>query len=571
MPVVSGLRLGFNLIRLAFGNKGTVGLVVALPLCLAIAFACSASKGPSSSTARFTGAGQSASARAAVDADVVRLVVSAQTRDGAFSEVVGVLSPGVDVRSTFFSLLALAESGGIPDRVKQRTSTWLRDFLTTDGWVKASGSIENGGLEDIDVAILLYKYSKVLGVGPGVAGIDETKLADAASSSLGPDWDAARVSRMAWAEEILNSLPEPKATLRAMLATRVAEALPTLRPSDVRDAVAMAQFPDGVSLPPSTKAAIANTLRDSVAQAASHPGPWDEQYLALAALGLVDRTTSDKAFRLLGSTGAPRYWGSVGAVDAYLLLAAPPSAAPQDWGGAASWRTALREALLSREGPRGGFTAPVVSRPSLSATGAAVVALHYARGDREIANRAEAIERMLCTQPEASARDSNLGIAIARHAIAIAGLPCAAPKATAPSGSRPIDTWLYAIASNVLLSKADCPQAIGEPSVDRVVLVLSALALREEARTAHVRRCGGESLVSSVSAGSVLELYSLLALRIMLAVPTDVTAVTEILDSFRSGIGYGSPEGARLTDTCQAMVVREMMAKGELLPVVCGF
>lgn len=91
------------------------------------------------------------------DAAVIETILNAETPDGRFSDLPTSLSGEAELRTTYFSIVALSQLGGVPPEVRSRTVTWTEQFLDGAGWVRSSGS-----LEPVDVAILVFRLGEAL-------------------------------------------------------------------------------------------------------------------------------------------------------------------------------------------------------------------------------------------------------------------------------------------------------------------------------------------------------------------------------------------------------------------------
>jgi len=494
------------------------------------------------------------------DAAVIETILNAETPDGRFSDLPTSLSGEAELRTTYFSIVALSQLGGVPPEVRSRTVTWTEQFLDGAGWVRSSGS-----LEPVDVAILVFRLGEALGTTELQQRIDPARMAEEAERPVRPEAAAARVSRMAWALEMLGPTATRHEDLRSLLEGQISAGLASLTPrSSPGDAAGLSQFPPSVHLPADVQSEVTGTLEANLAPA--YGGPWTEHLLGLWMMGSATDQSYTGAFSYWDKAGAPTYWGRIGAIEAF-LLASTSARAPGSWP--ADWRKRLRLAVLLREARGGGFFAPVVAQATVSNTAAAVVALYYAGGTPELNERRATLATFLCA-PGEDGNDPRIRAALVGHAIRILRLDCAPPEA--PPGGTPLQKWLTAIANNRPSGSSSCPTDLRDGPPDRTQVLLAALAQEEGARSSFVHRClpANDLISAGWPTSTVWDLYVLAALRILAGVGIEEREVLQVLEKFSFNGGYGEPgAGPTMGDTCQAEVLKTMVASYVLLPIVC--
>ena len=372
---------------------------------------------------------------------------------------------------------------------------------------------------------------------------------------------------MAWASRMLPDGPRADRLESGALAGVLGLDL-----SDVRNAVALSRFPADWSLDPAQVETARETLTQSVLAAESIFGPWTADWYSLMFLDGDLDAVAPHTLKLLAGSGAPGYWNRIHGSEALMLAHVSDwESLPEPWADSERWTAALRTELLTREAARGGFVEPVVGSQSWHSTAAVVLTLFYAGADEEIEKRIQDLEPILCDQPES--RTSNYTLLMVAHVREVAGISCSSPVEFDATWENFFEHFAYAYATGEFLAAPMCPP----PSTLKhrrlgftfLTALYGALSMEPGSRKGYVDRCwqGGPADVGTTD--SVMGLFGLVALSFVAEWPIDDEAVLEHLSGFEAGSLYGYDGLSSLTDTCRALIIRAMLARDELIPVLC--
>lgn len=488
----------------------------------------------------------------------VEAVLGAYVPGEGFSDIL-ISTMGLNLRSTLLTSMALEALDQLSPEVQARTVAWAQSSVLPDGRFAPEGPVES-----IDLAVFYFRLSQLLSAPEMMLEVDLEWLAAEAGALPDEAGIGIRIARMAWVVEMLAGAGGHDALITE-LEQEIAAALKDVDVTDIRYAVGVAQAPDTLDLPAEMRDVMTETLSRPDRLEPAYATPWHEHLLALVMLGTAPDEAFASAFEYWSDVGAPEYWGRIGPLEAVLIVHGL-EALGERGSENLTWMEPLVTALLLRESREGGFSWPIVASGHPGSTAAAVITLHYADALGEIDGLLDEIRPVLC-DPRPDMADPRLRVALIKHAITLAGFDCELPPP--PRGERVLDDWSYALATGDRLQQAECPPLFSG-QFSPIVVLMSVLALEDGVRQAQVHSCAPieELAYDSDSVIGVYDLYAVAALRMLGGYEVETEAALAELERFEALHGYGEGE-ATMGETCPAVVLKAMLAQGELIEIIC--